>query len=108
MVIYRIFGEFRVENCLQGLKFSKNDSDMVISKEVTKEGLRSLINPFLNMEVHQLEEQPYHLMERYRQVERAEKLYQKFYNGLFPNNDLIAEVKCYTTLAVTTLFGADR
>ena len=58
---------------------------MVISKEVTKEGLRSLINPFLNMEVHQLEEQPYHIKERYKQVERAEKLYQKFYTGLFSN-----------------------
>ena len=53
------------------------------SEMAKSEGLGSLINPFLHMEVHQLEEQPYHIKERYQQVERAEKLYQKFYNGLY-------------------------
>ena len=50
---------------------------------MSREGLRSLIDPFLDMEVHQLEEHPNHINERYQQVEKAEKLYQKFYNGKF-------------------------
>ena len=50
---------------------------------MSREGLRSLIDPFLDMEVHQLEEHPNHIKERYQQVEKAEKLYQKFYNGKF-------------------------
>ena len=50
---------------------------------MSSEGLGSLIDPFLDMEIHQLEEHPSHINERYQQVEKAEKLYQKFYNGIF-------------------------
>ena len=50
---------------------------------MSREGLGSLIDPFLDMEVQQLEEHPNHINERYQQVEKAEKLYQKFYNGIF-------------------------
>ena len=57
----------------------------------SKGGLGSLIDPFLDMEVQKLEEHPYHITERYQQVERAEKLYQKFYNGLLSKSTWIFE-----------------
>ena len=44
------------------------------------------------MEVHQLEEHPNHINERYQQVEKAEKLYQKFFDGKFYLK--IAGIKC--------------
>ena len=80
---------------------------MITLEKIKSEAkLERLLNPFIDMEVHQLEEQPLStgsltlwtvfkrkikiydqirsrisLNERYQQVENAEKLYQLFYSG---------------------------